>query len=63
MKKVVWLVRGKIWTIWKHALGSYSEEDGFDPANDNAIAVIRTGILGINLICAVLIIANIVHNW
>ena len=56
-------MRGKIWTIWKHALGSYSEEDGFDPANDNAIAAIRTGILGINLICAVLIIANIVHNW
>ena len=56
-------MRGKIWTIWKHALGSYSEEDGFDPANDNAIAIIRTGILGINLICAVLIIANIVHNW
>jgi hypothetical protein len=19
------------WTIWKHALGSYSEQDGYDP--------------------------------
>tara|TARA_B100000287_G_scaffold7697_1_gene7580 strand:+ start:455 stop:625 length:171 start_codon:yes stop_codon:yes gene_type:complete len=56
-------VRAKLWTIWKHALGSYSEEDGFDPANDNAIAIIRTAILGINLICAFLIIANIIHNW
>ena len=56
-------MRAKLWTIWKHALGSYSEEDGFDPANDNAIAIIRTSILMVNLICAFLIIANIIYNW
>ncbi len=56
-------MRAKLWTIWKHALGSYSEEDGFDPANDNAIALIRTSILIVNLICAFLIMANIIHNW
>ena len=51
------------WKIWKHALGSYSDEDGFDPANDNAVALIRTAIISINLICAVLIMANVVHHW
>ena len=56
-------MRAKLWTIWKHALGSYSEEDGFDPTNDNAIAIIRTSILMVNLICAFLIIANIIYNW
>lgn len=53
----------KLWTIWKHALGSYSEQDGFDPANDDRVALIRTSILGINVVCAVFIIANVVHNW
>jgi len=53
----------KFWTIWKHALGSYNEEDGFDPKNDNPIAVIRTLILLINVVCAILIMANIIHNW
>lgn len=53
----------KFWTVWKHALGSYSEEDGFDPANDNMVALIRTTILGINVVCAVFIMANVVHNW
>ena len=53
----------KFWTIWKHALGSSSEEDGFDPANDNMVALIRTTILGINVVCAVFIMANVVHNW
>ena len=49
----------RLWTIWKHALGSYSEEDGFDPRNDNIIAAIRTFILVSNLLCAYLIIINI----
>jgi len=49
----------RLWTIWKHALGSYSEEDGFDPRNDNIIALIRTFILVSNLACAYLIIINI----
>lgn len=63
MTKDAWLVKAKVWIIWKHALGSYSEDDGFDPANDNAVATIRTAIVAINLSCAFLIMANIVHNW
>lgn len=53
----------RFWIIWKHALGSYSEEDGFDPRNDNPIAIIRTLILLVNIVCAGFIMANIIHNW
>ena len=48
----------KFWTIWKHALGTYSEEDIAD--HENAIAIIRTIIVCTNLICAVFIIGNII---
>ena len=27
----------EIWTIWKHALGSFDEEDGYDVQNENRI--------------------------
>lgn len=53
----------KLWGIWKHALGSYSEEDGYDPANDDIVAYIRTFIVGVNLLCGLMIMANIVRNW
>jgi len=51
------------WTIWKHALGSYSEQDGYDPTNDDVVGIIRTTILLVNVLCAILIMANIIHNW
>ncbi len=51
------------WTIWKHALGSYSEQDGYDPTNDDVVGLIRTAILLVNVLCAILIMANIIHNW
>jgi len=52
-----------IWTIWKHALGSYSEADGYDPNKDDIVGMIRTFILLINIVCAIFIVANVVHNW
>ena len=51
------------WTIWKHALGSYSEQDGFNPTNDNAVAIIRTVIVGINILVGALIGINIIIAW
>ena len=51
------------WTIWKHALGSYSEQDGFNPTNDNAVAIIRTVIVGINILVGSLIGINIIIAW
>ena len=53
----------QIWTIWKHALGSYSEEDGFDPKNDTAVTIIRTIIVVSNLLCAYVIMINIISKW
>ena len=49
------------WTIWKHALGTYSDEDVRD--HENAIACIRTGIVIFNLVTASLIMANIIIGW
>ena len=53
----------ELWVIWKHALGSYSEQDGYDPTNDDTVGMIRTGILLVNIVCAFFIVANVVHNW
>jgi hypothetical protein len=52
-----------IWTIWKHALGAFNIEDGYDPRTENAIAIIRTTIVGINLLCALIIIINVLSHW
>lgn len=51
----------KIWTIWKYTIGSFSDDKTAE--YDNSVAVLRTVVLMINLICAVFIIANIVHKW
>lgn len=51
----------EFWTIWKQALGSFSDEQ--TAGRDNIICVVRTIIVVINLTCAILIIANIIHNW
>jgi hypothetical protein len=41
-----------MWQVWKHALGAFDEEDGYDPASENKIAYIRTFIVVSNLLCA-----------
>ncbi len=51
----------KLWTIWKYAIGSFSDEQTEE--YDNAVALARTFIVGINVICAVLIMVNIIRNW
>ena len=51
------------WEVWKHALGSFDEEDGYDAANENSIAIIRSIIVGTNLVCAYFIMANILWTW
>ena len=51
----------RFWTIWKYALGSFNDED--TAPVENQITIIRTVILGINLMCALLIMANIVKGW
>ena len=56
-------MRDKIWTVWKHALGSYSEQDGYNPNNDDVVGIIRTFIVFVSIITCFFIIANIGHNW
>ena len=51
----------RFWQIWKYALGSFNDED--TAPVENQITIIRTIILGINLMCAILIMANIVKGW
>tara|TARA_X000001382_G_C3165849_1_gene177855 strand:+ start:1644 stop:1811 length:168 start_codon:yes stop_codon:yes gene_type:complete len=51
----------KLWTVWKYALGSFSDED--TAPVENQITIIRTIILLINLACACLIMTNILIGW
>lgn len=51
----------RFWQIWKYALGSFNDEDT-KPVEDQ-ITVIRTVVLLVNLMCAMMIMANIVKGW
>tara|TARA_B100000902_G_C27260825_1_gene890611 strand:- start:838 stop:999 length:162 start_codon:yes stop_codon:yes gene_type:complete len=51
----------KLWTIWKYAIGSFSDDQTEE--YDDVVAIARSFIVGINVICAVMIMANIIHNW
>ena len=50
-----------MWELWKMPLGSFSDEKTKD--HDNKIAVIRTVIVLINVMCAFFIMGNIIKNW
>ena len=49
------------WEIWKHALGSFSDEQ--TKGKDDIICLVRSTILLINIVAGIMIIANIIHNW
>ena len=51
----------KFWTIWKYAIGSVSDDKTDD--YDNHVAIIRTCVVTVNVVCAFFIMANIIHNW
>lgn len=53
----------RFWQVWKHALGSFDEEDGYNKRNENAIALVRTIIVGINLFVGIVIVINILKGW
>ena len=52
----------KFWIAWKHALGSFDEEDGYDKTNEHTISIIRSFIVLSNLLCAYVIMYNILGN-
>ena len=49
--------------VIKHALGSFGEQYGYDKRYEDDIAKVRIFIVGSNLVCAWVIIANIVVGW
>ena len=51
----------KVWTVWKFTIGSFSDERTKE--HDNIVALLRTIILGINVLTCLIIVANIIHNW
>ena len=51
----------KLWTIWKYAIGSFSDEQTAE--YDDVVAIARTILVGINVICAFFIMANIIVGW
>lgn len=53
----------KLWKVWKHALGSFDEEDGYDAQNENFISYIRSFIVLSNLVCVYMIMINIIRTW
>jgi len=51
----------RMWQIWKYALGSFNDEDT-RPVEDQ-ITIIRTIVVLVNLLCAIMIMANIIRSW
>ncbi|GIT33294.1 MAG: hypothetical protein Ct9H300mP3_08250 [Gammaproteobacteria bacterium] len=49
----------KVYKVVKHALGSFGIEDGYDKKHEDEIAAVRIFIVGSNLVCVWVIIANI----
>ena len=43
----------KVWTIWKYAIGSFPDDKTED--HDNYVAIIRTFVVLINVVCAFLL--------
>ena len=43
-------MKGKVWTVWKYTIGSFSDEKTAE--YDNIVAILRTMIVAINVVCA-----------
>lgn len=50
----------RAWAIWAKALGDKASEDTH---TSDLVAIVRTVIVLVNVVCAFFIMANIVHNW
>ena len=53
----------RLFKIIKHALGSFTYEDGYEKELENKIAAVRLFIVGSNLLCVWVIIANVFIGW
>lgn len=50
----------RAWEVWAKALG---EKADVDNRTSDLVAVVRTVIVLVNVVCALFIMTNIVHNW
>jgi len=48
------------WEVWAKALGEKASEDS---RTSDLVALVRTVIVLVNVVCALFIMTNIVHNW
>ena len=53
----------RLYKVVKHALGSFGIEDGYGKKHEDEIAAVRIFIVGSNLVCVWVIIANIIKGW
>jgi hypothetical protein len=53
----------RFYKVIKHALGSFNSEDGYEKELENKIAAVRIFIVGANLLCVWVIIANLITGW
>lgn len=49
-----------MWRLWAKALGT---KEGLSKREADAIAIMRTTIVLIQTLCAIAIMANIIHKW
>ena len=54
-------MKGKVWTVWKYTIGSFSDEKTAE--HDDVVAILRTLIVLVNFMTCFFIMANVVHNW
>ena len=50
----------RAWEVWAKALGEKAYEDS---RTSDLVALVRTVIVLVNVVCAAFIMTNIVHNW
>ena len=50
----------RVWEVWAKALGDKADVDN---RTADLVAVVRTVIVLVNVVCAFFIMANIVNNW
>ncbi len=50
----------RFWKLWAMSLGQKATEDKSDA---DTVAIIRSIIVGINILSAILLIINIIHKW
>jgi len=53
----------RFYKVIKHALGSFNTEDGYEQELENKIAAVRIFLVGSNLLCVWVIIANVIRGW